>query len=164
MSSSFGDVQTPATLGSGNQETSQEVAERKKGEQVHEYADAKLKSLVKSDDMYYALEYFLLGDPERQIEQLGDVSAIIAKGDEAKSKNENVYAMTYYETAAKVAIYKGDKEAARRCLIKAQEVIEDNEKGYRLMTTLIDDMDEAIGIARSYYEVVTKELLPIGET
>jgi hypothetical protein len=161
MSSAFGDVQTPGTIQTAaSQEPPEEVSERKKDEQVHEYADARLKSLVKSDDMYYALEYFLLGDPKRQIEQLGDTDAVLAKGEESKAKNDNIYARTYYETAAKIEIYKGNKEAARKCLIKAQEVTEHDDKRFQLMQTLIDNMDEAIAVAKSYYNLLENQVLP----
>ena len=161
MSSSLGEVQTPATLGGGSvSESPEEVAQRKKDEEVLHYADARLKSLVKSDDMYFALEYFLLGDPERQISQLGETDSILAKGDEAKARNESVYSRAYYETAAKVAIYRGDKEAARRCLLKAEEVTEESDKRYRLMTFLIDNMDDALVVAKSYYEILAKEASP----
>lgn len=161
MSSAFGEVQTPGTIQTGgSQEPPDAIVERKKDEQIHEYADARLKSLVKSDDMYFALEYFLLGDPKRQIEQLGDSDAVLAKGDESKAKNDNIYARTYYETAAKIEIYKGNKEFARKCPLKAQEVTEHEDKRFRLMQTLIDNMDEAISVAKSYYNVLEKAVVP----
>jgi hypothetical protein len=159
MSSAFGNVQTPATVG-GNEEPAIEVAERKKDEKVHEYADKRLQSLVKSDEMYYAMEYFLLGDPERQISQLGDSETLLKQGDESKAKDQIVYARTNYETAAKIAIYRGDKEMARKCLVKAQEVTEQDDKRYRLMTTLIDGIDEATSVARSYYNILKTDVIP----
>jgi hypothetical protein len=159
--SAFGEVQTPGTIPvASSQEPPETVADRKQEEKIHEYADARLKSLVKTDEMYFALEYFLLGDPERQISQLGDTETLMHEGNEAKTKNENVSARTNYETAAKLEIYKGNKDAARRCLLMAQEVTDRDDKRFRLMTTLIDNMDEAISVAKSYYDILAKEVLP----
>jgi hypothetical protein len=157
MSSAYGEVASPDTGANPNQESTLAAAEQKKDEQIHEYADARLKSLVKSDDMYYALEYFLLGDPERQIPQLGDTATLLTKGDEAKARDDDIIARTQYETAAKIEIYKGGIDSARRCLLKAQEVTPEDNKRFQLMTTLLDHTDEAIGIARSYYEILAKE-------
>lgn len=139
----------------GNQEPIEAAEQIKKDEEVHEYADARLKSLVKSDDMYYALEYFLLGDPQRQVTQLGDSESLLQKGDDAKSKNNYIIARTNYESAAKVEIYKGNKDAARKCLVKGLEAAEEDDKRSRLMTTLIDSIDEALSVAKSYYDALT---------
>src|SRR5579862_3718139 len=130
----------PIPVGTVPTETFQDTIDRKKEEQVHEYANARLKSLVKSDDMYDALEYFLLLDPDRQIGQLGDTETLLAKGDKAKQDNQYIFARTSYEAASKIEIYKGNREEGRKCLLKAQEVLEeDDEKRGSLMTTLIDN-------------------------
>ena len=97
-------------------EAEEVVAERKKDEQIHEYANARLKSLVKNDEMYYALENFVLRDPERQIAQLGGSEALVSKADKSKTKGEYDYAKSDYEMAAKIEIYKGSRDAARKCL------------------------------------------------
>ncbi len=63
--------------------------------------------------MYEAIEYFLLGDPKKQIEQLGDVEGLIAKGNEAKSIPDYFKARYSYETAAKIKLYRGSKDSLR---------------------------------------------------
>ena len=63
--------------------------------------------------MYEAIEYFLQGDPKRQIEQLEDVEGLIAKGNEAKSIPDYFKARYNYETAAKIKLYRGSKDSLR---------------------------------------------------
>ena len=51
-------------------DTEETLEQQEKKEKMLEYADQRLKHLVSSDEMYKAIEYYLLGDPQRQIEQL----------------------------------------------------------------------------------------------
>src|SRR5712692_6350413 len=76
-----------------------------------------LKSLVANDQkMYAALQNFLLADPKRQILLLGEVDSLVANGNAARVKGNNQTARADYETAAKIEIYKQNKDSARSCL------------------------------------------------
>jgi hypothetical protein len=138
-------------------ESEEANATRQQDERVHQYANEKLKSLVKSDEMYYALENFLLRDPERQITQLGGSDRLLSSAESYRTKSENKYAKQDYEMVAKIEIYRGKKDKARRSLLLAQEVTPTDDEDHKLMTVLVDNMDEAIRIARSYYQVVDSD-------
>src|ERR1700733_12328082 len=48
-----------------------------------------LKDLVPNDqNMYLALQTFLLGDPVRQLPMLGSTDSLLAKGDQEREKGE----------------------------------------------------------------------------
>jgi hypothetical protein len=132
----------------------QTTDELKEQQEAHEFADVRLRQLVSSDDMYYAIEFFLLGDPKRQIEQLGDVEGVLKKGDEAKSGSDLVKARYNYETGAKIQMYKQNKEGLRRCLVLAQDVTEESDKHFGFQRTILDNIDEALRISKQYYETI----------
>jgi hypothetical protein len=134
-----------------SEETEEELKQR---QEAHDYADKRLKELVQSDEMYFAIELFLLGDPKRQIEQLGDAESLLNKGDEAKSENDLIRARYNYETAAKIEMYRQHKEGLRRCLVLAQEVTEENDKHFGFQRTILDNTDQALGISKLYYETI----------
>ncbi len=137
-------------------ETEDELERRMKEEKLVQYADARLKALVSDEDMYYAMENFLLADPERQIPLLGDMESLISKGDEAKSTGSKVIARTNYETAAKIEIYKQNKEGAKRCLGLAQQVTDEGDKHLDYQRKLMENLDEVLRVSKAYYETVTK--------
>jgi len=110
-----------------------------------------LKDLVpNAPEFYEALEYFLLGDPERQISQLGEPDSLLTKGDTARAAGDNLHARVEYESAAKIAIYEQNKEAAKKFLVLAEEV-SDNEKYSGFHRTLLKDIDQVVRIAKAYY-------------
>ncbi len=78
-----------------------EKQEREKEAKILEKTNERLKDLVPNDEIYEAMENFLLGDPENQVERLGDPSGILANADEAKGKGEDMIARAQYETLAK---------------------------------------------------------------
>ena len=133
------------------EETKEELKEK---QEAHDYADKRLKELVQSDEMYYALELFLLGDPKRQIEQLGDVDGLLSKGDQAKSADDHVKARYNYETAAKIEMYRQNKEGLRRCLVLAQEVAEESDKHFAFQRMILDNLDEVLQISKQYYKTI----------
>jgi hypothetical protein len=128
--------------------------ELKAKEEVHKYADKRLKQLVKSDEMYDAIEYFLLGDPERQIEQLGGVDSLLTAGDAAKSKPDYVKARYNYEAAGKIEMYRRNKEGLRKCLAIAQEVTDESDKHFQYQQTILDNIDEALSVSKEYYTII----------
>ncbi len=137
-----------------DREETVETQEEKKKEEAHEYADKRLKEIVKTDEMYYAIEYFLLGDPARQIDQLGDVEALLGEGSKFKSDANYVKARYSFETAGKIHLYRRNKEGLRKCLALAQEVTEESDKHYQFQRTILDNMDEALRVSKEYYQVI----------
>ncbi|MDH2900106.1 MAG: hypothetical protein PXY39_03970 [archaeon] len=130
----------------------QEDQSRKK--ESYEYADKKLKSLVSSHEMYVAMENFLLGNPERQILALGDLESVLQVGKEAKSKDDLLGARTNFETAAKLELYKQHKDGLRDCLILSQDVTDESDKHFGYQRTILDNTDEALHVAKVYYEKI----------
>lgn len=100
------------------------------------------------------MELFLLGDPKRQIEQLGDVDGLLNTGDQAKSADDHVKARYNYETAAKIEMYRENKEGLRRCLVLAQEVTEENDKHFAFQRMILDNLVESLRISKLYYETI----------
>src|SRR5579871_6605025 len=82
----------------------QEKVEALKERKIIEKTDERLRELVSSDELYEPMENFLLGAPENQIAQLGDVDSVMAKGDDEAGKGQKLMARAQYETSAKIAI------------------------------------------------------------
>lgn len=131
--------------------------EQKRKDDLERYADKRLKELVSSNEMYRAIELFLLGDPKRQIEQLGDVESLLKNGDYAKQRSDNVKARYSYETAAKIELYRQNKESLRRFLVLAQEVTDENDKHQGFQRTLLDNLDEVLRVSKQYYQIAPAE-------
>jgi hypothetical protein len=116
---------------------------------------SRLKDLVGNNQkMYEAMGTFLLASPERQIPQLGKVNSILAKGDLARANGKNMEARVDYETAAKIEIYKQNKDSARSCLISADEVSDTELQHHSFHETMLADMDEVLRISKAYQRVV----------
>jgi hypothetical protein len=130
------------------------IEQQKETEEALQYADLRLKELVSTDEMYYAIEYFLLGDPKRQIEQLGDIEGLVEKGNSSKAESDNVKARYNYETAAKIELFRGNKDGLRRFLTFAQEVTEPNDKYFKFQRTILDNIDETLRVANNYYQSI----------
>jgi len=114
-----------------------------------------LKDLVPNDEkMYLALQTFLLGDPERQIPMLGSIDALLAKGDQDKANGEKLKARMNYETAAKIEIYKQNKELVEKSLRLAKEVTENEDPRRELLETMLANLDEVLRISKLYSDSV----------
>ncbi len=111
-----------------------------------------LRDLVPNDEkLYIALQTFLLGDPTRQLPMLGSVDSLLTKGDEDKAKGNNWKARLNYETAAKIEIYKNNREDAEKFLRLAEGIAESNEANRVLLGTLLENMDRVMEISKVYY-------------
>jgi hypothetical protein len=118
---------------------------------VDQTSSLKLKSLVANNQkMYFALQKFLLAGGEKQISQLGDVSLILARGDASKAKGNYMAARVDYETAAKIEIYKQNKDNARNCLVRAEEVSERGQSHHEFQEMMLANMDEVLRISKAY--------------
>jgi hypothetical protein len=138
-------------------ELAQQKLENEKETKIIEKTNQRLKDLSPNDQIYEAMENFLLGDPESQLETLGEPSEIIRQGDEAKGKNEDLIARAQYETAAKVAIYNQNPELTKKSLELAGSVTSPTDRHARMQKTILANLDQIIGIAKDYYR--TKEIV-----
>ena len=114
-----------------------------------------LKNLVTSDPkMFAALQNFLIVDPERQIPLLDNVNTLLAKGDAAKAQGNKMTARTFYEIAAKIEIYRQDKESARSFLVLAEGVSVMGQLHHEYQETMLADMDKVMRISNEYQDFV----------
>ena len=113
-----------------------------------------LRDLVPNDEkLFAAMQTFLLGDPKRQLPLLGTADSLQIKGDQEKSRGENSRARFDYETAAKIELYRMNKETFEKFLRLASDVTESGDRDKVLLETLIANEDEALRISKEYYQV-----------
>jgi hypothetical protein len=114
-----------------------------------------LEKLVTDDQkMYAALQNFLIVDPERQIPLLDNVSALLAKGDAAKAQGNNQTARADYEIAAKIEIYRQNKDSATSFLVLAEGVSDREKQHFGYQETMLADMDKVLRISKEYQAFV----------
>jgi hypothetical protein len=153
---SLGNAPSNAPAGAGNDALLAEGRlEKEKENRIIEKTNQRLRDLSPTDEIYEAMENFLLGNPESQLQMLGTKEELKGKGDEAKSKNEDLIARAQYETMAKVAIYKQDPELVKESLELASEVTNPSDRHAKMQRTIEGNLDEIMKIARDYYQ--TKE-------
>ena len=133
----------------GNEEKAKlQEAENAKNQEL----DNLVKQEASNEKVYKALENFLLADPGRQLSQLGGSKGLLADADAAKSRGDNEAARGKYETAAKIEIYKQDKESARRDIDLAEKFTAPDDSQHReIHKTLLSHMDEVMRISSDYY-------------
>lgn len=101
------------------------------------------------------MQNFLIISPQKQIPQPGRVSLLIAKGDAAKSIGKNLEARVDYETAARIEIFKQNKESARNCLELAEGVSENSSQHHEFHETMLADMDEVLRVSKAFQSSAT---------
>ncbi len=110
-----------------------------------------LQKLVSDDPkMLAALQNFLIVDPERQLPLLDNVETLLAKGNAARDQGFDQAARADYEIAAKIEIYKQNKESAASFLVLAEGVSEKLGAHFQYQETLLADMDKALRISLAY--------------
>jgi|SRR5579872_4242214 len=110
-----------------------------------------LASLASEDPkMYVALQNFLITDPDRQIPLLDDVHTLLVKGDAAKAGGNNMTARVDYEIAAKIEIYRQNKESATNFLVLAESVSDRKLEHYGYQETMLADMDKVLRVSMAY--------------
>jgi len=118
-----------------------------------------LKNLIVSNPkMFAALQNFLIVDPERQIPLLDDIKKLLAKGDEAKAQGNRMTARADYEIAAKIEIFKQNKESARTFLVLAEGVSDKGQTHYEYQETMLADMDTVMRISNEFQDFVPHQL------
>jgi hypothetical protein len=120
-------------------------------QQVAVTPSSSLKDFIPNDEkMFVALQNFLLADPERQLAMLGTTDALLAKGDAANVKGEKLVARMNYETAAKIEIYKQNKDTAEKAIRLANEVSEMNDPHRASYEAMLGNMDEVMRVSKLY--------------
>src|SRR5579872_1221565 len=116
--SSIGSIREKSEIDSRNDDAALEEGrmEKEKEKKIIEKSNERLKELVPNDELYEAMENFLLGDPVAQVPQLGEPEEIIARSKEKATQGINLIARAEFETAAKVAIYEQKEDVARSSL------------------------------------------------
>jgi hypothetical protein len=125
--------------------------EKQKETRIIEKTNERLKQLVQDDNLYEAMENFLLGDPESQISQLGPPADIIARWSKQPSKGESLLARVEYETVAKVAIYEQNPNLAKNSLELASSVTNPNDRHALMQRAILANLNDVIRIASDYY-------------
>jgi hypothetical protein len=111
-----------------------------------------LRDFVQNDEkLYDALQTFLLGDPKRQLPLLGSTDSLLSKANEQRANGENIQARLNYETAAKIELYRQNKEGLEKFLRLADETTGNGERGKVLIETMLAKVDEALRISKEYY-------------
>lgn len=110
-----------------------------------------LRELVGSnEELYNAMTYVLLLNPERLLELRG-IDALAKSADEAKKGGDQTRARIWYETAAKLALWKGQASVARDYFNKAFDASE-SEQRKTIYGAVLRQMDEVARVAAKYYE------------
>jgi hypothetical protein len=103
------------------------------------------------EELYDALEYFLLLEPREKSATFGTVMGWFEQGDLEKERGNSLTAMVAYECAARIACYENDKETTRKALALADSM-NPKPKPASVHKTLLLNLDKVFEIARLYYK------------
>jgi hypothetical protein len=116
-----------------------------------------LRALIPNDPkLFVSMEYFLLASPTRQLSQLGDRESLKSSGDGARAARDDTTARIDYESAAKIALYEGDRGVFEDLLSLAEKVTPSHYNFAEFHRVLLNNVDEALRIADEYYEEMAK--------
>jgi hypothetical protein len=133
-----------------SQDKSKMVSEETNEFQKRADSDLSLKSVVpESDELYKSIQDYILLNPEITMASLGDTITLISQGDEARAKGDYTKARLNYEYAAKISMYKQDKENLKKSLLLADEV-SDSDEDKAKHQKLLDNIDAVLRISREY--------------
>jgi hypothetical protein len=86
-----------------------------RSEKSQESRSERLKDLCEGNgSLYEAIQNFLLLDPKSQIPQLGETDSLIQKGNMAVANGRKVEARVDFETAARIEIFRLNREETRK--------------------------------------------------
>jgi hypothetical protein len=115
-----------------------------------------LRELCGSDEkLYEALANFLLLDPRSQIPQLGETDSLVEQGNAAIASGNKLVARVDFEIAARIEIFRLNKESTRKCLLLAEQV-SDSDKARQYHETILQDMEKVMEIAEVYYGIIPR--------
>ena len=72
---------------------------------------------------------------------LGETDSVLAKGDAARASGEKLMARVNYEIAAKIEIYKQNKDSVEKCIGLAKEVTENEDSHRALLQTMLANIE-----------------------
>ena len=101
------------------------------------------------EELHYAMSYFLYLKPEEQIARIGAPELQVQTAMEAMERGDRTMAVVDYETAARIELYRGNKENVRMYLEKAQG-LQDGD-GRERLATLLSNLEKVMTIAKRYY-------------
>jgi hypothetical protein len=102
-----------------------------------------------NDEMYSALSRLLLLDPSKIFSPM---DSILAEAQDNESKGNKLKAEVGYRVAGSLSLWKGDTDGVRKYFAKASTLA---SAGHSEYSFLGQRADEAIGIARRFYETPT---------
>jgi hypothetical protein len=117
---------------------------------VHSYSSRLKDIVVGNQRLYFAMQYFLITSPARQIPQLGGVDLLLGKADAAKAFGKNLEARVHYETAARIEIFEQHRESARKCLELADGVSDNASQQHEFHETMLANMDEVLRVSKVF--------------
>jgi hypothetical protein len=143
-----------ATSGMYKLRTADVEALQKEEQQIQQKV-SRLENLMPTGNtkLRKALETFLLLQAESQIPQLGDSKTFLNQGNAKKAAGDKLLARVNYEIAAKIELYKGNKAGVIESLTLAREVTDENDEHREFHDAILNNLDEALRIAREYYQV-----------
>ena len=112
------------------------------------------------DELYNALEDFLLVASPSAKPSFGTVQGWFALADQEKAKGENLSAMVSNECAARVACFENDKETTKKALLLA-DALNPNPAHATIHKTLLSKLDKVFEIADAFYKRETEQEVPL---
>jgi hypothetical protein len=113
-------------------------------------APSRLRELCgPNDEMYSALSRLLLLDP---IKIVSPLDSILTEAQDNESKGNKLKAEVGYRVAGGLSLWKADTDGVRRYFTKASTFDGPSRSVY---TFLAQRADEAVGIAKRFYEIPT---------
>ena len=95
------------------------------------------------------MSYFLYLKPEEQIALIGATEVHYWKATEAIERGDRTMAVVDYETAARIELYRGNRENVRVYLKKAQGL--QGRDGQERLSVLLSNLEKVMTIAKRYY-------------
>ena len=110
--------------------------------------EGRLRDLCGSDEeMYTALSRLLFLDPKKIVSPL---ETVLSEAQDHEMKGNRLKAEVGYRVAGSMSLWKGDAEGVRKYFAKASMFAGEARPEYR---ALAKRSDEAVAIARKYYEI-----------
>jgi hypothetical protein len=108
----------------------------------------RLRDMCGSDEeMYTALSRLLFLDPKKIV---SPIATVLSEAQDYEIKGNRLRAEVGYRVAGSMSLWKGDAEGVRNYFTKASVFAGEERPEYRALTKR---SDEAVAIARKYYEV-----------
>ncbi|MCL4355037.1 MAG: hypothetical protein JRN25_00035 [Nitrososphaerota archaeon] len=101
------------------------------------------------EELHYAMSYLVYLKPEEQIALIGATELQVQNAAEAIERGDRTTAIVDYETAARIELYRGNKENVRMYLEKARG-LQDGD-GRERLSTLLSNLEKVMAIAKRYY-------------